>query len=286
MFKGIITALVTPFLEGGEIDNEFLGHLLNAQIKANISAIIISGSTGEGLSLNAKEYADLIKAAKNIVQDKAKIIAGISSFNLSYAKDMVIAASEYADGLLCTSPIYTKPCQRGIYEYYKEIAVITKLPIMLYSVPSRTGADIENKTIKELSEIDNINAFKDASGCPARSLELSRYIDVFSGDDIDMLSFYANAAIGTVSVASNIVPNLCNEVYRLYQSGNIDAAQKLHLFLTPLYRNLSPNPVMIKFFLSQMGMCKNILRLPLMPYNGAITSELKTILDEENLYSQ
>lgn len=270
IYRGLITALVTPFKNDG-IDFVCLKKLLVNQISNNIESIIVCGSTGESVLLSLPEILAVAEYSKKVAGSNLNIIGSISTASLEQA---VILAQQYEqiglDGIMCTCPYYIKPNQSDLYNFFKEVASNVNLPIMLYNIPSRAGVDLENSTILDLANIDNIVALKDASGDIRRALELSAFdsnFSLLSGDDITCLGFIAQGGHGCVSVASNIVPQFSKQMNDYALAGNFTDALKVHKTLTRLYQALSiePNPIPVKYALSEMGLCYNNLRAPLSP---------------------
>ena len=233
LFKGLITAIVTPF-EGDEIDFASLEKILEYQIANQVRAIVVAGSTGEGTSLNIEEYKSLLKAAVEFTQKRISVIAGCCSTDTRIAIEMAQAAEQIGvEGLLCTVPPYTKPSQEGLYAHFKLIHDTVNLPIMLYSVPSRTAVDLTDDTIIKLSKLPRILALKDADRDLERPLRLrSRLKDNFnllSGNDEIVLSYNAQGGVGCVSVASNIAPRLCKELQDACQKGDFITLSLIHI---------------------------------------------------------
>ncbi len=265
MFSGLITALITPFKDK-QLDFDSLEKLLNNQIKNEVSAIVICGSTGEGASLNFEEYNNLIEATLEITKKSLPIIVATSSSSTAVATSVGdLATNLKVDGFMCSVPSYVKPTQDGIYKHFEAIHNSTNLPIMLYSVPSRTLTDFADDTIIALSKLDRIIALKDASNDFARPLRLNAKIgknfNLLSGNDETSLSYQAQGGVGCVSVASNIVPDKCKKLQDLIKKGDFISALEMQQELLPLYIALfaETNPILVKYAASHLGLCQNEL---------------------------
>ena len=268
--RGAITALITPFFNG-KIDFEALGNIINHQINAGINQLVFGGSTGELSSLSDKEYANLLQEARTICV-KAKMIAGCSVNNTYKAVEIAkVAESKRADLLMCSVPYYNKPTQEGIYQHFKIIHDNTELPIILYSVPSRTGTDFTDETIIKLAELERVVALKDASGDIERPLRIKKKIGnkitLLCGEDTLMVAFNANGGEGCISATSNFIPSLVNQVQDLCLKNNFNQALKIQLDILNLCKVMfcESNPIPIKYAMHKAGFCHNELRLPLCP---------------------
>ncbi|NRB10770.1 MAG: 4-hydroxy-tetrahydrodipicolinate synthase [Rickettsiaceae bacterium] len=285
MFKGIITALITP-LDNGKIDYDAALNLLKLQIENKILSIVVGGSTGEGSLLLEKEYYDLIKFCKQNSANNLNIIAGIGGQSTNSAVNRAIAAADFgADGIMCSIPAYIKPTQEGIYQHFKAIHDNCSLPIMLYSHPGRAGVDMDDNTILKLANLERVIAFKDAGSEISRATRIRAKaksdFNLLSGDDLNFLSYIANGGVGLVSVLANIKPAIFQTMYNHCLQGNFFEAFKLQSSLQDLYQALAKetNPIGIKYAAATLGLCNNELRLPLTPlaqeYRQAIDSLLK-----------
>jgi 4-hydroxy-tetrahydrodipicolinate synthase len=286
IYQNLITALITPF-ENNQVDFVSLEKLVNYQIKNQVKSLIVCGSTGESVTLALPEIIAIAQFAKKIAKDNIKIIGGISSASTELS---CILAEQYQklglDGIMCVTPFYNKPTQKGLVEHFKLLSQSSELPIMLYSVPSRTGIDFKDETILELSEYENIVSLKDAGSDLERPLRLRRYIKgnftILSGDDSTALAFNAQGGSGCVSVASNIAPFLCKQVQDLSLSGNFSDAFLIQTKLITLYKALfiESNPIPVKYGASLLALCKNELRLPLLPLEVRNQEFIKLAMNE------
>jgi 4-hydroxy-tetrahydrodipicolinate synthase len=286
IYNHLITALITPF-ENNQIDFVSIEKLINYQIENQVKSLIVAGSTGESVTLALPEIIAIAQFAKKTAKDRIKIIGGISS---SSTETACILAEQYQklglDGIMCVTPFYNKPTQKGLLEHFKLISQSCELPIMLYSVPSRTGIDFKDETILELSEYNNIISLKDAAPDLERPLRLKKHIKkdftLLSGDDSTALAFNAQGGDGCVSVASNIAPALCKKIQDLSLADNFSEAFLIQKKLISLYKALSieSNPIPVKYAASLLGLCKNEMRLPLLPLEEGNREYVKLAMQE------
>lgn len=284
MFEGVVTAIITPFRDGA-IDFASLEKIIEFQIANNITSIVVSGSTGEGNSLTFNEYRSLVQATVDIAKKRLNVIAGCSSSSTSFAIKMALESQKIGvDGLLCAVPPYVKPTQDGITEHFTALHNETELPIMLYSVPSRTGSDFVDDTILKLSELPRILAFKDAGSDLERPLRLSAKLKhkfhLLSGNDDVALAYNAQGGVGCVSVASNIAPKFCREMQQKWKNGETKLALQIHHQLLPLYKALfaETNPIPVKYAASLLGLSSPELRLPLTEPAAQTKTKLEKII--------
>lgn len=269
IFKGLITALVTPFKDN-KLDLLALEKILNHQINNAVDGIVVGGSTGEGASLTLQEYKILLQASVEITKKRLPIIAGCYSSNTSSAVEIIKIGSQIAvDGFMCSIPPYLKPTQEGIYLHFKALHQASNLPIMLYSVPSRTIVDFSDDTIVQLSKLPRIIALKDAAHDLERPLRIKPQINnrfnFLAGNDTAILSYNLQGGAGWVSVASNMVPALCKQIQLYCQNNDYYTAGQIYEQLLPLYQALfvESNPIPVKYGVASLGLCANELRLPL-----------------------
>lgn len=286
IFKGAGVALVTPFCKDETVDYDALKRLLEWQVAGGTDAVILCGTTGEPATMTMEEKLSVISFAVETVNHRIPVIAGTGG---NCTKE-VIAMSKQAqelqvDGLLVVSPYYNKCTQNGLYEHYKAIAQAVELPIILYNVPSRTGVNIQPQTAVRLArDFDNIVAIKEASGDIsqiARLAELGRgIIDIYSGNDDQIIPVLSLGGIGVISVLSNILPGETHDIVMEYLSGNRERALKLQLRYLPLMNALfwEVNPIPTKAALHALGLCENVLRLPLTCMEKAQEEKLKKLL--------
>ena len=269
IFKGVATALVTPF-RNGKICYTTFERLIIRQIKAGVSALVFFGTTGESACLSDREKLEIMRFARSFVGQRCKILFGIGSNNAKTAESNAKIAEKFgADGLLAVTPYYNKCNQKGLFQYYQSICSATALPVVAYSVPARTGVDILPETMKKLAELPNLTGVKDAKGDLVRATELlylseGKYA-YYSGDDFLNFPLYCLGAHGSISVLSNLFPASCVEVYNLVQSGKLIEGAELSKKLFPLVKACFSdiNPIPIKAALSQLGFPVGEPRLPL-----------------------
>ena len=286
LFKGCATAIATPFNENG-VNLEEFKKLLEFQVKNNVDAIVVCGTTGESSTMTKEEKIETIKCAIETVQKRVPVIVGTGSNNTMQAVEMSKIAEDLgADGLLVVTPYYNKTTQKGLIEHYKIIANSVSLPIILYSVPSRTGVNIEPKTCLELSKIENIVAIKEASGNLSQVAQIACLckdnLHIYSGNDDQILPILSVGGIGVISVLSNIKPNYAHKMVQTFLDGNIEEAKKLQLNSIPLINALfsEVNPIPVKSALNMIGFNFGIPRLPLISMSKEKEELLKNALED------
>ncbi len=285
LFKGCGTAIATPFDENGVNLKEF-EKLLENQIQNKVDSIIVCGTTGEASTMTLQEKLSTIQTAVKISNGRIPIIAGTGGNNtkqvIEYSKEVEKLG---VDGLLIVTPYYNKCTQNGLIEHYKMIAKNITLPIILYSVPSRTGVNIEPKTCLALSKIENIVAIKEASGNLSQVAEIAHLcgddLSIYSGNDDQVLPILSLGGIGVISVLSNVMPEYTHTMVQKFLDGYIDIATKMQLDAIPLIKALfsEVNPIPVKAGLNLLGYDYGIPRLPL----TKMTEEKESILKNELL---
>ena len=292
--KGSITALVTPMKENGELDYSALEKLINFQIDSGISALVAVGTTGESATIDFKDHIKLIEFFVKTASGRIPIIAGTGANSTDEALHLTKGAKESgADAALLVSPYYNKPPQEGIYKHHIKIADEIDLPQILYNVPSRTASFIEPETVFKLSFHKNIIGIKDATGDMKNHSEVlnlcaeeinSGNFCLYSGDDFSSLEFLQKGGHGTISVTSNLVPNIVSEICDLVNS-DFTKAKKLDESLQQLNKNLfcESNPIPVKWCLYKMGFIDKGIRLPLIELNDIFKKDLEQNLNELKL---
>ncbi len=283
VFTGVATALITPFLEG-QIDYEALDRLIEIQIDSGISALLFAGTTGEGSTLTTEELFELIRFAYKRIRGRVPLLAGCGSNCTSHALELVAAACEGgADALLAVTPYYNKTNDRGILLHYRALADAATRPLMLYDVPSRTGYAMSLAHYRELAAHPNIVALKEASGdlglLESVCTELSDRMDIYTGNDHQILPAAKLGARGVISVYSNIYPRQTAELWRKCMTSDArDAADHRHAHL-PFMQALfwEVNPIPVKYVASLMGLCRAEYRLPLCPPTAEIAKKLQAM---------
>ena len=289
VFTGAATAIVTPLTESG-IDYEQFGRLIEWQISEGIDAIVAVGTTGEGSTLTDEEHKEAIKYCVEKVAGRVPVIAGTGSNDTAYAISLTKYACEVgADAMLLVTPYYNKATQRGMIESFKAVADISTKPCILYNVPSRTGCNLTPASVVELADHPNIVAIKEASGNISQIAEIAHLcgdkIDIYSGNDDQIIPIMSLGGIGVISVLSNIMPKATHDMCALFAEGKVAEARALQLDLLPLVNALfcEVNPIPVKAAVSAMGYCENYLRLPLTPMEKANEEKLLGLMKEQGI---
>jgi 4-hydroxy-tetrahydrodipicolinate synthase len=268
-FSGVFTALVTPFNQDGSVDFISLSKIINHQIVSGISGFVVCGTTGEAPTLDHLEQIKIIELCSEIAKGKVPVIAGVGGNNTKKVVEMAIEAeAKGVDAVLVIAPYYNRPSPEGLIEHFRKINDVIKTPIIVYNHPGRTGVDIGIKVLKELSAFRNIVGVKDVSGDLSRILDIKNQISSsfvqFSGDDILNLAVYAYGGDGAISVVSNAFPEEMVKIYKLCFENNIKEASSENLRFLNIYQTMGyVNPVSVKYFMKLLGMCDDIVRLPL-----------------------
>jgi 4-hydroxy-tetrahydrodipicolinate synthase len=271
MFKGLYTALVTPF-KYGELDEEAFVKLVDWQIESGVHGLVVAGSTGEGQTLTPKEYSRIIDLCVKMANKRVPVIAGTGTNSTSTTIEYTQEAKFLGvDGVMLVAPYYNKPGQEGMYRHFREVHDNVDIPIIIYNVPSRTVVDISNETITRLAELKNVVALKDATGDLNRPTQLLMTakgpFNMLSGDDNTSFAFNALGGVGCISVTSNIAPSICAKVQEFWARNDWQGAFKLNTLLFPLYEAIGcdTNPIAIKHGANVLGLCTPDVRLPLIP---------------------
>ncbi len=287
IFKGIGTALVTPMKENGEIDYAAIETLVQRQLDANIDALVVCATTGEAPTLKDDEHIEVIRFVAQLVNGRTPVIAGTGSNYTEHAVDMSIMARDVgADGLLCVTPYYNKCTQRGLVESYTTIANATELPMIVYNVPGRTGVNIKPETYEILSRHPRIVGIKEANGDLSSVVDtMSRcgdQIDLYSGNDDQIVPIMSMGGIGCISVLSNLIPAETKKICQLWFAGDVAGAAKLQMKYKRLIDALfsEVNPIPIKAALSARGLCGYRARLPLTKMEDGAYEKLLRCMEE------
>ncbi len=284
IFRGSLVALVTPF-RAGRVDAEAVESLVEWQIAEGISALVMSGTTGESPTLSGEERTELFRQVVRIAAGRIPVVAGTGSNNTAQAIEASKQAQDVGvDGLLLVTPYYNKPSQSGLIAHYHAIAEAVEIPICLYSVPGRTGVAIAPKTVAELAHHENIAALKEAGGSVDRVTEIKLWTDlpILSGDDPLALPMMAVGAVGLISVTANILPALTARLVSAALAGDWETARELHTRLYPVSRAMfiDTNPIPVKTALALMGKVEEEFRLPLGEISSHNRERLRaTLLD-------
>lgn len=286
IFKGAGVAIVTPFHEDGSVNFEKFAELVEFQIENGTDAIIVCGTTGESSTLTHEEHLEVIKFCAETVKGRIPVIAGTGSNCTETAVYLSTEAEKYGvDGLLLVTPYYNKATQKGLFEHYKKIADSVKLPIILYNVPSRTGCNILPQTVVKLcSEVHNIVGVKEASGNISQITKLASLaqgkIDIYSGNDDQIVPILALGGKGVISVLSNVAPKQTHEICAKFFAGDVEGSCKEQLRAIELCDALfcEVNPIPVKTALNLMGKCGAALRGPLCEMEEANVEKLRTAM--------
>jgi len=293
LFGRVVTAMVTPFDKNLKIDYPAVEKLVEHLIKTGSTAIVVAGTTGESPTLEKDEKKELLKAVIDITKKRAKIIMGTGTNDTMKSIKTTQQAEEIgADGALVVAPYYNKPSQAGLTAHFGEIAKATKLPIIMYNIPGRTGITIAAETIIELShKHKNIHAVKDSTGNVDLAGDIAAQartdFQVYSGDDYLTLPFLSVGACGVVSVASHFVGLDITKMHLSFFAGanKLDEARSIHYHAMPLFKGLfaAPNPTCVKYGLAKLGICGEHLRLPLVPLSDAQKKDMDALLAKYDL---
>ena len=283
MFKGLGTALITPFEEDGRIDYASLEKLICAQLDAGVNSLVICGTTGEPPAMTDTERSDLIRFAVRTVAGRIPVIAGTgSNCTASAAANSRRAEELGADGVLVVTPYYNKCTQDGLFLHYRTVAESTSLPVIAYNVPGRTGVNLLPSTAARLTEIPNLAGIKEASGNITQVINTAKAIEgsnisLFSGDDPAALPIFAVGGVGLISVASNAVPARIKELTDACLAGDYATARKLQYSYQRFFELMfaEVNPIPIKAACALLGLCKPYMRLPLTQATDATTAALR-----------
>ncbi len=289
VFKGVATALITPF-KGDEVDYPALERLLEWQIEQGVDAIVSCGTTGEGSTLTDEEHREVLRFTVEKVNGRIPVIAGTGSNDTAYAIELTKYACEIgADAMLVVSPYYNKATQKGLIKSFTAIADASTKPVILYNVPSRTGCNILPATAAILAEHPMITGIKEASGNISQIAELAAAVrgkmDIYSGNDDQIVPVLALGGIGVISVLSNPMPRETVEICKRFFDGDITGSAKLQLDLLPLINALfcEVNPIPAKAAMAAMGFCENSLRLPLTEMESANEEKLLGLMREQGI---
>lgn len=271
IFRGIATALITPLTADG-IDYAQFGKLIDWQIDQGINALVICGTTGESSTLSDDEHRRAIAFACEKVNGRVPVIAGTGSNETAYAVELTKSAcADGADAVLVVTPYYNKTTQNGLVAMYNTIADASTKPVILYNVPSRTGIGIQPETYVKLAQHPNIAAIKEANSDISKIVEtfalVGDQLDIYSGNDDQIVPILSMGGQGCISVLSNVVPKETVAITDQFFAGNVAEAARLQCQFMPLIRSLfcESNPIPVKAAMSALGFCENYLRLPLVP---------------------
>jgi len=284
VFKGYISAVVTPFKDGN-VDFQAFEKYISWLSDSGISGVVVCGSTGESLSLTGQEHADLIKVASKVVSKKIKLIGGVICSSTETCLKLMRNSEEYVDGFLCICPFYIKPSQEQIVSHFSKLNSNTSKPIILYNNPKRVGTSIEKKAFDFLVELENIVAIKECSNDLSRfSLwrkGLNKNFDFLTGNDDSAFGALAMGAVGVISVSANVCPRLCVSAYDSFMKGDMLRFSQLRDALATLHSLMfaEPSPAPAKYALNRLGFMSAEVREPLTPISANLQRKIDEFLD-------
>ncbi|OQA09410.1 MAG: 4-hydroxy-tetrahydrodipicolinate synthase [bacterium ADurb.Bin374] len=288
-FRGSWAALVTPF-RNGQIDHDAVFRLLDLHLEAGTDGLVIVGTTGESPTLSTEEKMRLMELVAGRVSGKIGLMLGTGGNNTASAVDMTRSAESLgADSVLVVMPYYNKPTPAGQIAHFRAVAAATKLPVLLYNVPGRTGMNMTAATVLELAKTPNIKGIKEASGNVEQAMDILRAaptgFELLSGEDAINFPLMAVGACGTISVTANVVPRLMKEFVDAALRKNWDEALRRHFELLDLHRAMffESNPIPVKTALTLMGLIREEFRLPLLPASAATRDRIAAILEKMEL---
>ena len=289
VFTGAATAIITPMKNGG-VDYEAFERLIEWQIEQGIDAIVVCGTTGEGSTLTDEEHKECIRFCVEKVAGRVPVIAGTGSNDTAYAIDLTKYACEVgADAMLLVTPYYNKATQNGLIKSFTAVADVSTKPIILYNVPSRTGCNLLPATAAILAEHPNIVAIKEASGNISQIAELAALtrgkLDIYSGNDDQIVPILALGGKGVISVLSNPMPKETHDICAKFFEGDLQGSLQMQLDLLPFIDALfcEVNPIPVKACMEAMGYCGEEIRLPLTPMEDAHKEKMLGIMKQLGL---
>jgi 4-hydroxy-tetrahydrodipicolinate synthase len=289
LFKGVITALITP-LRDGKVDTAAFTRLLERQIAAGVHGVVPMGTTGESATLHLDEHKQVVELCVEVAAGRIKIIAGAGSSATDKAIELTRHAKTVgADGALVVTPYYNRPSQAGMAAHFEAVADAVQLPILLYNVPGRTGVDLANETVARLAAHPNIVGIKDATGdmtrCSWMRANIDGQFDLISGDDGSYLGYLAHGGVGAISVTSNVAPEAMASMHEAAMANDFATARQWQDRLAGLHKALfldnSPSPA--KYALARLGLCGEEVRLPLAPTSDAVKPAIDRAMADAGL---
>ncbi len=289
LFKGVITALITP-LRDGKVDEAAFTRLLERQIAAGIHGVVPMGTTGESASLSLDEHKRVVELCVQVAAGRTRVIAGAGSSATEKSIELArFAKTVGADGALIVTPYYNRPSQAGLALHFEAIAEAVQLPVLLYNVPGRTGVDMSNETVARLSTHPNIVGIKDATGDLGRvswmRANISGQFDLISGDDPSYLGYHAQGGVGVISVTSNVAPEAMVALHEAAAAGDYATARDWQDRLIGLHKALflDNSPAPTKYALARLGLCTEEIRLPLAPTSDAVKPAIDRAMEEAGI---
>jgi len=285
MLRGSLVALVTPMMEGGDIDYAKLEKLIDFHVQKGTNGLVIAGTTGESATLDFDEHCEYLNRSREIINKRLPMVAGTGANSTAEAILLTQCAKKaQADAALLVTPYYNKPTQEGLYQHHKAIAEAVDLDQMLYNVPGRTACDMLPETVYRLSLIDNIIGIKEATGDLQRLQEIQQLVSddfiMLSGDDATTREFILQGGHGTISVTANVAPAEMSMMCQAALDGDAEKALEIDNKIAELHRALfvESNPIPVKWAVSEMGYCENIFRLPMTPLASQYHETLRNAL--------
>jgi len=289
VFRGVATALITPSTEAG-VDYPALGRLIDWQIEEGVNALVIAATTGEGTTLSDEEHREVLRYSAQRIAGRVPMIAGTGSNDTAYAVSLTKYACEVgADACLVVTPYYNKATQNGLAKMFTTIADASTKPLILYNVPSRTGVNIEPSTYAAVADHPMIAGIKEANGNISKIVETAALVgdrlDIYSGNDDQIVPILSMGGKGVISVLSNVAPKLTVEICERWFRGDTAGSAELQCRLLPLINALfcEVNPIPVKAGMAAMGWCENFVRLPLTPMESAHEARLLELMREQGL---
>jgi len=289
-FGHVITAMATPFDREGRVNFPRAAELARRLVERGSDGLVIAGTTGESPTLADEEKVALFRTIKETVGARAKVIAGTGTYNTAHSIHLTAEAEKAgADGILLVNPYYNRPSQDGLYAHFRAIADSTRLPVILYNIPGRTGVNCLPETVARLADVPNIVGIKEATGSLDQASEVRKRTPpdflIYSGDDSLTLPMLAVGGTGVISVASHLVGTEIGQMIRAFQAGDVRAALVLHLRLWGIFRVLfiTTNPVPLKAALALAGFDVGKPRLPLVEATPKEQEQVRAVLQELNL---
>ncbi len=289
IFTGAATAIITPF-RNGEVDYDAFGKIIDANINGGIDAIVVAGTTGEGSTLSHEEHCGVLKFAYEKIAGRVPAVAGTGSNDTAYGIELSKYAADIGyDGLLLVTPYYNKATPKGLVKSFSAIADAAKIPVILYNVPSRTGVNIPLSVYKELAKNEYVVATKEASGNLSAIAELlsecGDALDVYSGNDDQIVPILSLGGKGVISVLSNVMPKETHDICALWFEGKVKESAALQLRLLDLINALfcEVNPIPVKAAMEMCGYCDGELRLPLCEIENANREKLRAIMQKHGI---
>ena len=289
IFEGAATALITPLTPDG-VDYENFGRLIDWQIDAGIDALVIAGTTGEGSTLTDEEHREVLDYAVKRAAGRVPMIAGTGSNDTAYAIDLTRFACDIGyDAMLVVTPYYNKATQKGLVKMYEAIADASTKPLVLYNVPSRTGVAIQPATYAALAEHPMIAAIKEANGDISKIAETMALVgdklDLYSGNDDQIVPVLSLGGKGVISVLSNLIPAETSQMVKKFMAGDVQGAAKMQLDYLELINTLfcEVNPIPVKAAMNEMGFCSNDIRLPLTEMEDGNRAKLVALMKKHGI---